>query len=127
MAGAWDCATQSSVSRMKDPSSALDEQLVAYSLQPGDEQTRNEVLRLAELTGRWEEVLSTEADLYRLTRDPRRRLAIALRAAALAEEKLRDPVRAFRGYLTALQLAPDDGEIAAHLTRLALAIDSARP
>src|SRR5262245_47430118 len=109
---------------MKDPSIALDEQLVAYSLQPEDEKTRSEVMRLAELTGRWEEVLQAEADLYRLTRDPARRLLIARRAAALAEQKLRDPLRGFRGYLAARQLAPDDREIAAHLVRLALAIDA---
>src|SRR5215468_8320841 len=110
---------------MKDPSTALDEQLVAYSLQPDDERTRNEVLRLAELTGRWEEVVRTEADLYRLTPDPARRLAIARRAAALVEQKLRDPARASRGYLAALQFAPDDAELVAHLSRLALDIDAA--
>ncbi|HJZ87965.1 MAG TPA: tetratricopeptide repeat protein, partial [Polyangia bacterium] len=98
-----------------------------YSLEPDNENTRSELLRLAELTGRWDDVLRTEAQLFALTDDAAQKLLIARRAAALAEQKLGDKVRAFRGYLSALRLAPDDAEIGAQLMRLASAIESAAP
>ncbi|HEX9104598.1 MAG TPA: tetratricopeptide repeat protein, partial [Polyangia bacterium] len=46
-------------------------------------------------------------------------LKIACEAAAIVEEKVKDPLRAFRAYLRAFQLAPTDETIRGHLWRLA--------
>jgi tetratricopeptide (TPR) repeat protein len=109
---------------MKDPSITLTEQLAVYWQSPEDEVMRREILRLAEVTGRWEDVLRTEAELYALAPDSTRKLLIARRAAALAEEKLGDTVRAFRGYLAAFQLSPRDTDVVRQLERLAFQIEN---
>jgi tetratricopeptide (TPR) repeat protein len=105
--------------RQDDSSGAMDEHLLAFQLLPDDETTRAELVRLAERTSRWEDLLRTEAKRFGLASDAVGRLAIARRAAAIVEEKLGDRVRAFRAYLNAFRLAPDDAEIVGHLWRLA--------
>lgn len=62
--------------------------------------------------GDWEglaEVLSGAAD--RVT-DPARKVTFALRAAAVYEEKIRQPERAFRAYERVLSVRPDDARAA---------------
>ena len=111
---------------MGDPSGALDELLRAFSLVPDNEAVRLEILRLAEMTGRWEDALAVEGQAFTRAATTEEKVKVARRAAALVEEKVKDRVRAFRAYLNAFRLAPEDEEIAAHLWRLATLIGSYR-
>jgi tetratricopeptide (TPR) repeat protein len=106
--------------RLKDGSGALDEMLRAYSIIPDDEKVLPEIHRLGEVTGRWEDVLCVEG--FRFHRSPEgsgEKLKIACEAAALVEERLHDELRAFRAYLRAFMLSPEDEVIRGHLWRLA--------
>ena len=82
-----------------------------------------ELQRLAQVTGRWEDFLSVEGFRFHRAADSDK-LPIACEAAALVEEKLHDRLRAFRAYLRAYLLAPEDDTIRAHLWRLARLIDN---
>src|SRR5262249_53278259 len=104
--------------RMRDPAGALDELLGAFRLAPDDAPLYAEVLRLAEKTGRYEQLLEVETLRFHRAAGEQQ-LQIALEAAQLVEEKLKDPVRAFRAYLRALQLQPDSARTTTELWRLA--------
>jgi tetratricopeptide (TPR) repeat protein len=104
--------------RMNDASGALDENLHAFRIAPGDPAVLDDVRRLAAVTGRWEDLLSVEG--FRFHRaSGADKLAIALGAAKLVEEKVKDKLRAFRAYLRAFKLAPDDTTVRDQLWRLA--------
>lgn len=105
--------------RLADPSGALDELIRSFALDPENAGTQDEILRLAALTGRWEDAIKVQAQLFALAQDLPRKLAVARKAAALVETEVKDLVRAFRAYLNAFRLSPDDGEIVANLWRLA--------
>jgi tetratricopeptide (TPR) repeat protein len=116
--------------RLGDPSGALDELLRAFALRPGAA-ARDAILPLAERTGRWEDALSVETALFAREPTPAGRIEAACRAAQLIEEKLDQPVRAFRGYLRAFRLlAPEavehETEVTGHLWRLARRIGNYR-
>ncbi|MCU1282761.1 MAG: Tetratricopeptide 2 repeat protein, partial [bacterium] len=107
--------------RQHDASGALDELMRAFPYAPADTALLGEVRRLAEQTRRWDDALAVEG--YRFHWAPEdQQLAIACEAAAIVEEKVKDPLRAFRAYLRAFQLAPRDETIRAHLWRLARVI-----
>ena len=108
--------------RMNDPSGALDEMLRSFALVPTDKATQEEILRLARVTGRWEEAIRVEGHLFALAGSLAEKLSVARNAAYLVEHEVKDLVRAFRAYLNAFRLAPDDDEIVAHLWRLAARI-----
>jgi tetratricopeptide (TPR) repeat protein len=110
--------------RLNDRGAALDEQLRAFALAPEDPQTRQEISRLAEATGRWEDAIGVESQRFARASTTAAKVEIACRAAALVEEKLLDPRRAFLAYLNAFRLSPDDETIVAHLWRLAAVVDS---
>jgi tetratricopeptide (TPR) repeat protein len=108
--------------RLDDKSGAMDELTRAFRMDPDDEKLLIEIRRLADATSRWEDELAVEG--FRFHRaDGDRKLEIALEAAALVEEKVKDPLRAFRAYLRAFQLKPDDTSIRDELWRLARTID----
>ncbi|MES1206082.1 MAG: tetratricopeptide repeat protein [Pseudomonadota bacterium] len=109
--------------RLGDPSGALDELVRSFALAPNNAATQDEILRLAGVTGRWEDALKVQAQLFALAEDLPRKLAVAQQAAVLVETEVKDLVRAFRAYLNAFRLAPEDAEIVAHLWRLATRID----
>jgi len=104
---------------MKDPSGAFDEHLRAFALEPTSPATHEELLRLAETTGRWEDMLAVEGQLFARAQDLDEKIAISRRAAAMVETKVKDEVRAFRAYLGAFRLAPEDQGIIDNLWRLA--------
>jgi tetratricopeptide (TPR) repeat protein len=112
--------------RLRDPNRALDELMRAFPLAPDDEQLLGEIRRLAEATSRWEDVLAVYGQRFHRAR-PDWRLPIALEAARVVEDKVKDSLRAFRAYLRALQLAPDDDHIREQLWRLARAIGEITP
>ena len=113
--------------RLKDASGAMDEHLLAFGIAPDDETTREQLSRLAGTTGRWEDVLRTEAQRFQRAADTPAKLVVARRAAAIVEEKLDDKVRAFRAYLNAFRLVPEDHEVLGHLWRLAREIGEYKP
>ena len=104
---------------MTDPSGAFDEQVRAFALDPESEPTHQEILRLAEITGRWEDELNIEGQLFSRAEHTKRKVEISRHAAELVETKIKDDVRAFRSYLGAFRLAPDDQGIIDCLWRLA--------
>jgi tetratricopeptide (TPR) repeat protein len=112
--------------KMSDPSGALDEMLRSFALAPENQATQEEILRLARATGRWEEAIRVEGHLFALAESLPEKLTIARNAAYLVEHEVKDLVRAFRAYLNAFRLAPDDSEIVGHLWRLAANIGSYR-
>ncbi len=89
---------------------------------PESPSTQEEILRLARATGRWEEAIRVEGHLFALAETLPEKLEIARNAAYLVEHEVKDLVRAFRAYLNAFRLAPDDSEIVGHLWRLAASI-----
>ncbi len=60
-----------------------------------------------------------QGQLFALAEELADKLTVARNAAHLVEHEVKDLVRAFRAYLNAFRLAPDDEEIVAHLWRLA--------
>lgn len=108
--------------RMDDPSGALDEMLRSFALAPENVATQEEILRLSRVTGRWEESIRVQGQLFALAEELPEKLTIARNAAHLVEHEVKDLVRAFRAYLNAFRLAPDDEEITGHLWRLAARI-----
>jgi tetratricopeptide (TPR) repeat protein len=109
---------------MQDPSGAFDEHMRAFVLDPESETSHQEILRLAELTGRWEDALNVEGQLFARAEDIEEKIWISRRAADLVETKIKDDVRAFRAYLGAFRLAPDEQAITDCLWRLAEKIGS---
>ncbi len=108
--------------RLNDSSGALDELVRSFALSPTNATTQDEILRLASVTGRWEDALKVQAQLFAMAEDLPAKLAVARHAATLVETEVKDLVRAFRAYLNAFRLAPEDPEIVAHLWRLAARI-----
>ncbi|MBN2575951.1 MAG: tetratricopeptide repeat protein [Deltaproteobacteria bacterium] len=104
---------------MKDASGAFDEHMRAFVLDPDSETSHQEILRLAENTGRWEDALSVEGQLFTRAQEIEEKLEISRHAAELVETKIKDEMRAFRAYLGAFRLAPEDESIIANLWRLA--------
>jgi len=105
--------------RMNDPSAALDETLRSFAIEPRNPRTQEEILRLSRVTGRWEEAIRVQGQLFALAEELGEKLTVARNAAHLVEHEVKDLVRAFRAYLNAFRLAPDDEEVVAHLWRLA--------
>ena len=109
---------------MADASGALDElraRLPARS--PADNSLLGEVHRLAEATTAGTTRWSSRAIRFHRAPKSERKLAIAMRGGGLVEKKVQDPLRAFRAYLRAFQLAPVGIEtIRDHLWRLARVI-----
>src|SRR6185503_18343034 len=86
-----------------------------------------EILRLARITARWEDALKEQGQLFAMAEDHSAKLAVARNAAYLVEHEVKDPIRAFRAYLNAFRLAPEDAEITGHLWRLAALIGRYEP
>ena len=63
------------------------------------------------MTGRWEEAIKVQGQLFALAEELPEKLSVARNAAHLVEHEVKDLVRAFRAYLNAFRLAPDDEEI----------------
>ena len=104
---------------MKDASGAFDEHVRAFLLDPESETSHQEILRLAEVTGRWEDALNVEGQLFARAEDNTEKIVISKRAADLVETKIKDDIRAFRAYLGAFRLAPEDESTIDCLWRLA--------
>jgi len=109
---------------MGDPAGAFDENMRAFVLDPESETSHQEILRLAEITGRWEDALNVEGQLFARAEDIEEKVWISKRAADLVETKIKDDVRAFRAYLGAFRLAPEEQAITDCLWRLAEKIGS---
>ena len=64
--------------RLSDPSGALDELVRSFALDPNNGTTHEEILRLAAATGRWEDALKVEAQLFALAEDLPRKQTILI-------------------------------------------------
>ena len=112
---------------LDDPSGAMDEYLRSFALAPENHTTQEEILRVARITSRWEDALKVQGQLFAMAEDHSAKLAVARNAAYLVEHEVKDPIRAFRAYLNAFRLAPEDAEITGHLWRLAALIGRYEP
>ena len=109
--------------RMGDPSAALDETLRSFAIEPRNAKTQEEVLRLARVTGRSGRGDQGSGAAVRAGRRAAREAGRRARRGTPGRARGQGlPVRAFRAYLNAFRLAPDDEEIVEHLWRLATRI-----
>jgi tetratricopeptide (TPR) repeat protein len=107
------------VEHLGDPAAAVKELLQAFAWGPEHDDTRAAIYTLAERTGAWPEVLAVESALFERAPAAADRLAILRRKAQVMEDRLGQPVRAFRTYLSAFLMAPDDADTVSQLWRLA--------
>src|SRR6185437_10191599 len=96
--------------------------LRSFAIEPRNPKTQEEILRLSRVTVRWEEAIKVQGQLFALAEELPEKLSVARGAAHLVKHEVKDLVRAFRAYLNAFRLAPDDEEIVGHLWRLATSI-----
>jgi hypothetical protein len=106
------------------PGAALESWIRLQALQPEQEEVLEEIERLAQVTGRWEDALQMHERRFRAAR-PDEKLAIVTHVADLIEHQMGDLARAFRVYLQAFVLQPEEPEIGFHLWRLAGLLHSA--
>jgi tetratricopeptide (TPR) repeat protein len=104
--------------RLGDAETAVEELLKAFSWQSERAEIRQALYDLAERCGAWKDVVAVEAALLERTPATAARIAILRRKAAIVEDKLQEPVRAFRTHLVAFLLSPEDSDTVAHLWRL---------
>ncbi|MSP61854.1 MAG: hypothetical protein EXR72_16275 [Myxococcales bacterium] len=101
-----------------DPGGAFVDRLRHYALAPDSAEVLVELRRLAEVTGRWDDLLTVANDRFRRARGEAR-IEIACEAARLAETRIKDPLKAFRAALAAFSLSPDDAARRSEVQRLA--------
>ncbi|TMQ19167.1 MAG: tetratricopeptide repeat protein, partial [Deltaproteobacteria bacterium] len=112
--------------RLGDPRSAVGDVLAAFSWAPDRDDIRDALVALAGKARAWNEVSAVDSALIERAPTPARRAALLRRRAAVIEDQLKDAPRAFRTYLIALVLAPDDTDVTSHLWRLARVIGKYR-
>ena len=107
---------------LDDPARALAALAALAHSDPDLEWIPEEAERLAELAGRWDEVL--EIQCARLDRvESSERVSLLWRIAGIQEEQAGLARQAFRTYLRALALAPEEEITEEHLWRLARQLD----
>jgi tetratricopeptide (TPR) repeat protein len=104
--------------RLGESEAAVEELLKAFSWDADRAEIRQALYDLAERCGSWKDVVAVESALLDRTGSTPARVAILRRKAAIIEDKLAEPVRAFRTHLVAFLLGPEDSETVAHLWRL---------
>ena len=112
--------------RIGDPRAAASDVLAAFSWAPDRDDIRDALVALAGKARAWPDVVAVDAALIERAATPARRAQLLRRKAAVIEDHLKDAPRAFRSYLVALVLTPDDADIASHLWRLARVIGKYR-
>ncbi len=103
---------------LDDAEAAAEELLKAFAWSPNREDIRSALYELAERKGTWNDVIAVETALLERTGQTDGRLHILRRKAAIIEDKLDRPVRAFRIHLRSFLMRPEDGDTVAHLWRL---------
>ncbi len=104
--------------RLGEVDTAVEELLQAFSWQSERAEIRQALYDLAERCGAWKDVVAVESALLERTPANAARIAILRRKATIIEDKLQEPVRAFRAHLVAFLLSPEDSDTVAHLWRL---------
>jgi tetratricopeptide (TPR) repeat protein len=112
---------------LDNTAAAFEELLKAFAWIPDNEEIRKALHELAERAGQWDDVIAAESALLERASTPRARLAVLRRKAAVLEDRLTEPVRAFRTHLIAFLLAPADNDTVSHLWRLAREIGAYKP
>jgi tetratricopeptide (TPR) repeat protein len=97
--------------RMLDPVEAFNWYCRAFSADPFDERSGEEVERLAGSTDAWSELADLYEDLFAKHEDVTAKRFVAKRLAQVAEEHLHDAARAEQAYRGCLQLGGDDLDV----------------
>ncbi|MEM9490541.1 MAG: tetratricopeptide repeat protein, partial [Myxococcota bacterium] len=105
-----------------DGEGAVEELLKAFAWAPERGDTRKDLYELAERTGSWNDVIAVEAALLERATSTKARLAALDRKSSILQDKIEDPVRAFRTRLIAFFLAPERDDTVNHLWSLARTI-----
>lgn len=110
---------------LEDPQEALHSNIRLFKLDPDDEIALQEIERLAQLSGNWEDVIRIhEFRLERSGEDEEQQVQILRHMAALLEKAMDSPGRAFRTHLRAFALCNDEAATVEHLWRLVPLISS---
>ncbi|MDB4957800.1 MAG: Tetratricopeptide 2 repeat protein [Myxococcales bacterium] len=112
--------------RVGDPKGAVADVLAAFSWAPDREDTRAILANLAPKARAWNDVVAMDTALIERAPATERRVELLRRKAQIIEDQLKDASRAFRCYLIALLLSPEDADTASHLWRLARVIGKYR-
>ncbi len=104
---------------LDDKPGALKRLRRAFELDSTDLTTLDRLSALAEELGSWEDVVDVYAAQYSLAAGLEERLDILRKVARVVEEQMGDDIRAFRAYLHAFLIDPEDDDILQALWRLA--------
>ncbi|MEK6606105.1 MAG: hypothetical protein AABZ30_00420, partial [Myxococcota bacterium] len=104
--------------RLGDAALALDWWGRALRDDPSSAQAADEMERLAELTGGWEDLAARHVDLLEAVTEPSIRRALLLRLGRVFEEEMRDVERAEGAYRVALETDPSDADTLERLDHL---------
>jgi len=103
---------------LDEPEAAFDDLRRAFSLDPGREETHEQVEALSRATGHWEPLLELLSELSGHVRNVAGRVALQHRAARILEEEVGDEERAFEEYVAAFRADPLDEPTERELVRL---------
>jgi tetratricopeptide (TPR) repeat protein len=113
--------------RASQPAAAFERVWLAFQLDPANDETYGEARRLAELTGRRDELLGTHERRAQSSASREARVAALLEACAFAQHELEDTARA-TGYLSrAVSLAGDATALLDGIEARVRDLDQARP
>jgi Tfp pilus assembly protein PilF len=104
--------------RLGESEAAVEELLKAFSWDADRAEIRQALYDLARRCGAWKDVVAVESALLERAQGTPARIAVLRRKAAIIEDELAEPVRAFRTHLVAFLLGPEDSDTVAHLWRL---------
>ena len=105
--------------QLSDPPAALARLRRAFQADPEDADTQAWLLRLAEQTQSWQDVLDVYATQYTGAQSLEEKIDIIRLSAPVVEERVDDKVKAFRAWLKGFLMSPEDEEILAEVWRLA--------
>ena len=93
--------------QLQDPTAAFEELLKAFAWMPDSDEVRKALYELAERTGQWNDEVAAESALLERASTPRARLVVLRRKAGVLEDRLNEPVRAFRHFRRSFFLRPE--------------------
>lgn len=105
--------------RLNDPRGAQERLKRAFEMDSSDAETQSWLLRLAEETQSWQDMLTVYAAQYSGAMTLEEKLDIIRLSAPVVEERVGDKIKAFRAWLKAFLMAHEDEEILAEVWRLA--------
>lgn len=104
---------------LEDLKAALGRIRRAFELDSTDLTTSDWMMRLAEQTESWDDLLAVLSARYSAAPSLKDRLDLVRQSARIVEQKVGDKLKAFRAYLHGFLIDPEDDDILAELWRLA--------